>query len=338
VVQRHALHWIQIHLIRSGVLFSKTVLVGPWQRCNQVNEKLQQYYGSKFQLIGVIGVDDSHRESHPWLPHLGLIQDIPDLVKQYGVNNIIITMAPDKPHEILDVMKTCREAGVDYRVTPDLFDLLSRRVSLQDVESLPTILFDETPLCGFGQIAKRSMDVLISGVTLIVTSPLMLFIALLIRLDSRGPVFYVQQRVGSDGNKFHIYKFRSMIDNAENETGPKWATTNDPRTTRIGRFLRRYNLDELPQFLNVLRGDMSLVGPRPERPYFVDKFKEEIPYYMRRHMVKSGITGWAQVNGWRGDTSVIERTQHDLYYVENWSLILDVKILWKTLTSFKNAY
>lgn len=337
-VQQHALRWLQMYLIRNGILFFKTILVGPLERCAQVNEKLQKHYGSKFQLIGRITTEPSTGSDPHWIPCLGSVKDLPQVLQSSPIDNVIIAMPPDDQQSILKVMETCTAKGVSYRVIPELFDLLSQRISLQEVPALPTILFDETPLSGFGQIAKRSMDILISSIMLIVASPIMLLIALLIRLDSKGPVFYVQQRVGNDGNKFEIFKFRSMIDNAELNTGPKWATTNDPRTTRIGRFLRRYNLDELPQFLNVLRGDMSLVGPRPERPYFVDKFKEEIPYYMRRHMVKSGITGWAQVNGWRGDTSVMERTQHDLYYVENWSILLDLKILWKTLTSFKNAY
>lgn len=337
VVQQHALRWLQMHLIRNGILFSKTVLVGPIDRCLQVNEKLQQFYGSRFQLIGYINTDDQPGADHVLLPNLGSVYSLPQVLENSPVDNVIIAMPAVDTQTILNIMKICDEKGVSHRVIPELFDILSQRISFQEIPSLPTILFDETPLMGFGQIAKRTMDILISGMLLIVTSPIMLFIAVLIRLDSKGPVFYVQQRVGNDGNKFEIYKFRSMIDNAENGTGPKWATTNDPRTTRIGRFLRLYNLDEFPQFLNVLRGDMSLVGPRPERPYFVDKFKEEIPYYMRRHMVKSGMTGWAQVNGWRGDTSVVERTEHDLYYVRNWSLLLDLEILWKTLTSFKNA-
>lgn len=337
VLQQHAFRLLQMHLIRNGILFSKTVLIGPIERCLQINEKLQQFYGSKFQLIGYINSGEQPGVNHSLLPCLGSLKNLSHVLDKSPIDNVIVAMPPSDPQSILHVMNQCEEKGVAYRVIPELFDMMSQRISFQNTPSLPTILFDETPLSGFNQIAKRTMDVLISGILLIVTSPLMLLVALLIRLDSRGPVFYVQQRVGNDGNKFEIYKFRSMIDNAEQGTGPKWATTNDPRTTRIGRFLRRYNLDEFPQFLNVLRGDMSLVGPRPERPYFVDKFKEEIPYYMRRHMVKSGMTGWAQVNGWRGDTSVVERTEYDLYYVQNWSLLLDFQILWKTLTSFKNA-
>lgn len=169
----------------------------------------------------------------------------------------------------------------------------------------------------------------------------MLLLAILIKLDSPGPVFFVQERVGHDGVPFNLLKFRSMPVDAEKETGPVWATPDDPRPTRIGRFMRRYSLDELPQFINVFLGEMSVVGPRPERPHFVEQFRQTIPYYMARHREKSGITGWAQVNGLRGDTSIQERTQYDLYYVENWSLLFDIKIMIKTLARIindENAY
>ncbi|MBZ0255176.1 sugar transferase, partial [bacterium] len=259
-------------------------------------------------------------------------------LEQGGIDQVVITMPPEDHREILEIMSLCGQYNTPYRMTPELYDLLAQRVQVEEIEEMPALLFDESPLIGGGRLLKRSCDVIISSLAIIVASPLMLFIAALIRFDTRGPVFYVQERVGNDGRRFNIFKFRSMVDKAEQESGPIWATSNDPRTTIIGRFLRKYNLDELPQFFNVLRGDMSLVGPRPERPYFVNKFKGEIPNYMRRHMVKTGITGWAQVNGWRGDTSVGKRTEHDLYYVKNWSLFLDIKIILKTLVSFKNAY
>ena len=227
---------------------------------------------------------------------------------------------------------------MSFQVVPDVYEDVSRFTGFCEVEGLPFLALGETPLSGFGLLMKRFMDCFFAGIALIISSPVMFMVAALIKLDSNGPIFFVQERVGNDGRKFNIYKFRSMIDQAEKDTGPKWATANDPRTTHVGRFIRKYNLDELPQFVNVLCGDMSLVGPRPERPYFVDKFKEQIPHYMRRHMVKTGLTGWAQVNGLRGDTSVVKRTKYDLYYVRNWSILFDLKILLKTITSFKNAY
>ena len=185
------------------------------------------------------------------------------------------------------------------------------------------------------------MDVLLAGVTLLALLPLLLLIVAAIRLASRGPIFYRQERMGLDGKSFTIVKFRSMYDNAERETGPVWATADDPRVTPLGRFLRRSNLDEMPQLWNVLRGDMSIVGPRPERPHFVQQFKHRIPQYMLRHKVKAGLTGWAQVNGWRGNTPLEKRIEYDLYYIENWSVRLDLKIMWLTLLRgffHKHAY
>ena len=182
------------------------------------------------------------------------------------------------------------------------------------------------------------MDVLLSAGAVIILSPLFLLLSVLVKSDSPGPVFYAQRRIGEDGRRFRLYKFRTMKVNAEKGTGPVWAAKNDDRRTAIGAFLRENNLDELPQLWNVLKGDMSLVGPRPERPYFVNQFKEDIPRYMARHTIRSGITGWAQVNGLRGNTSIEERTKYDLFYIENWSLFFDFKVLLMTLFAKDNAY
>ncbi|MFQ5792981.1 MAG: exopolysaccharide biosynthesis polyprenyl glycosylphosphotransferase, partial [Acidobacteriota bacterium] len=198
------------------------------------------------------------------------------------------------------------------------------------LEGIPIISLTETPIRGWNWVMKRAMDVVISGLLLLVCATPFLIIAVLIKLTSRGPVFYTQERMGLDGKPFRIHKFRSMRDDAEKDTGPIWAAADDPRQTAVGRILRKFNVDELPQLFDVLKGNMSLVGPRPERPPFVQKFKGRIPQYMLRHKVKSGMTGWAQVNGWRGNTSIEKRIEHDLYYIENWSLRLDMKILWLT--------
>jgi exopolysaccharide biosynthesis polyprenyl glycosylphosphotransferase len=198
-----------------------------------------------------------------------------------------------------------------------------------------------TPLEGWNRMLKRSLDVTLSSAGLVLLSPVLTLLAIMIKLDSAGSVFFRQERLGRDGRRFVQLKFRSMGRDAESKTGPVFATEDDPRRTKIGTILRRYNLDELPQLFNVMKGDMSLVGPRPERQFFVDKFKEGIPRYFLRHKVKSGITGWAQVNGLRGNTSIEERTKYDLFYVENWSLAFDIKILLLTLKdwfSSKNAY
>src|SRR5262249_1753199 len=224
---------------------------------------------------------------------------------------------------------------------PDLLQVIALRARLEDLDGVPVININDVPLQGFNTIVKRSIDVVISGTALVVLAVPIALLALLVRLTSRGRVFYYQERMGLDGKSITIVKFRSMYDDAEADTGPVWARENDPRVTPLGRFLRRSNLDELPQLWNVLRGDMSIVGPRPEGPHFVEQFKHRIPSYMLRHKVKAGLTGWAQVNGWRGNTSIEKRIEYDLYYIEHWSVRLDLKIMWLTLLRgffHKHAY
>ena len=211
-----------------------------------------------------------------------------------------------------------------------------RAVELRDGHYLDhhrrrAISVNDVPLQGFNTWVKRTIDVLLSGLAVLVLAIPFAVIAALVKLTSSGPVFYRQERMGLDGKAFTVYKFRSMYTGAEDSTGPVWARDDDPRATPMGQWLRKLDLDELPQFLNVLKGDMSIVGPRPERPFFVDRFKYRIPQYMLRHKVKAGITGWAQINGWRGNTSLEKRIEYDLYYIENWSVTLDLKIMWLTL-------
>jgi exopolysaccharide biosynthesis polyprenyl glycosylphosphotransferase len=226
-------------------------------------------------------------------------------------------------------------------MVPDMLELMTSRVRIKELHGIPFINIKGDPMTTWNLIVKRTFDVIFSGISLILTSPLIGMLALLIKLDSKGPVFYSQDRVGIDGRSFQLIKFRTMRVNAENNTGPVWTKKNDPRRTRFGGLLRRFSLDELPQLFNVLAGDMSIVGPRPERPHFVDQFKKEIPKYLDRHRVKTGMTGWAQVNGLRGNAPIEERTKFDVYYVENWSLVFDLKIILKTVRAVifgKDAY
>jgi exopolysaccharide biosynthesis polyprenyl glycosylphosphotransferase len=214
-------------------------------------------------------------------------------------------------------------------------------VEAHDVEGLPVLSVQPSAHSFAALVFKRTMDVVLSAAGLVVLSPLLLTIAILVRRSSPGPILYQQERMGLNGRRFNMLKFRTMRIDAEERTGPIWATANDDRRTPLGTFLRRTSLDELPQLFNVLRGDMSLVGPRPERPYFINKFRESVPRYMLRHTVKSGITGWAQVHGWRGNTSLRKRVQYDLFYIANWSPWLDLRILYLTFTRAlwdKNAY
>jgi exopolysaccharide biosynthesis polyprenyl glycosylphosphotransferase len=225
---------------------------------------------------------------------------------------------------------------VAVKVFPDVFQIMASEVSIGDLGGLPLLSVRDTGLRGWRLILKRAIDMMGSVVGLILLSPFMMLLAILIKLESAGPVFYTQERMGLDGKRFMMLKFRSMRANAENETGPVWATHDDSRRTRLGTILRQISFDELPQLVNVLLGDMSLVGPRPERPIFVEQFKKSIPRYMDRHREKAGMTGWAQINGLRGDTSIIERTKYDLWYIENWSLLLDFRILIRTFLQILN--
>jgi len=224
---------------------------------------------------------------------------------------------------------------------PDLLQYYALRAGVEDLDGIPVINLTQIPLAGWNTLLKRVMDLVVASLALVGLSPVLAVIALLVWLEDHGSVFYRQPRMGLDGEPFHIVKFRTMVPNAEAETGPRFAVPNDPRTTRIGTWLRRTSLDELPQLVNVLRGEMSLVGPRPERPEFVARFRERYPEYMSRHRVRAGMTGWAQVHDLRGQSSIRKRIAYDLYYIDNWSLGLDFKIIWLTAIRFwrhRHAY
>jgi putative colanic acid biosysnthesis UDP-glucose lipid carrier transferase len=227
---------------------------------------------------------------------------------------------------IRELLERLRRYSVQVRFVPDIFNFTLLHHSMTEIAGLPVINLTESPLEGANLLLKKLEDFFLSLFILLITSPLMLLIAIGVKLSSPGPVFYRQERVTWNGERFHILKFRTMLNGAE-AGGPVWSNRNEARATRFGAFLRRTSLDELPQFLNALRGEMSVVGPRPERPEFVERFKQEIPGYMQKHLVKAGITGWAQVNDFRGDTSLHERIQCDLYYIENWSLWFDLRII-----------
>jgi Undecaprenyl-phosphate glucose phosphotransferase len=233
--------------------------------------------------------------------------------------------------KLLDLIELTSRECFDVKVVPDLLQFIALRARMEDLDGLPVINVNEVPLQGLNAWVKRVIDIVLGCAALVALAIPFGIIALLVKLTSRGTIFFRQERMGLDGKGFTVYKFRSMYEHAEDVSGPIWARDDDPRATRIGRWLRKLDLDELPQFWNVLKGDMSIVGPRPERPFFVAQFKHRIPQYMLRHKVKAGITGWAQVNGWRGNTSLEKRIEYDLYYIENWSVSLDLKIMWLTI-------
>jgi exopolysaccharide biosynthesis polyprenyl glycosylphosphotransferase len=277
------------------------------------------------------------------LPVVGKIGDLGSYIQSNRDLHEVVLAAQGLPTEtVLKIIYECEKVLIAFRWIADMFGLIASKMSVSYVSGVPLLSFVDSPLGDWeNRFLKRSLDILLSGTALLLISPLLAVIAWAVKAGSPGPVFYKQERVGEDGRRFLLFKFRTMPVGSEKRTGPVWAVENDPRRTPIGAFLRRNNFDELPQLWNVLRGDMSLVGPRPERPFFVSQFKEDIPRYMARHTIRSGITGWAQVNGLRGNTSIEERTKYDLFYIENWSLFLDLKILFLTSTTLfrsRNAY
>ena len=272
---------------------------------------------------------------------LGKYSDVRELIAKRGIDIIFVALPFHAHNQLKEVLEWIGDETVSIMVLPDLLEFVTLRGSVSEFEGMPLISLRDTPLYGWNIIVKRVLDIVLSSLVIIFTSPVMLIIAILIKLTSRGHIFFKQERMGLDGKPFNMLKFRTMFINAEQETGPVWAKKDDPRRTKIGKLLRRTSLDELPQFFNVLKGDMSIVGPRPERPVFIENFRSTIPKYMLRHKMKAGITGWAQISGWRGNTSLEKRIEYDLYYIENWSLNFDLKIIcltvWNGLIN-KHAY
>jgi Undecaprenyl-phosphate glucose phosphotransferase len=264
------------------------------------------------------------------LPVLGEAGEVARIVREGNVDEVFVALPLDASSLLLTVLRNLSEEIVDVKVVPDLYQFISLRGGIEEFDGLPIVHLKETPLYGWRRVAKRGFDVAFSLAALVFGAPIYLAVAVAVKFSSRGPVFYKQERMGLDGRTFPVWKFRSMRVDAEQATGAVWASKDDPRRTRVGAFLRRSSLDELPQFWNVLKGDMSVVGPRPERPVFIEQFRERIPRYMLRHKVKAGLTGWAQVHGWRGNTDLEKRIEHDLYYIQNWSIGLDLRIIWMT--------
>jgi Undecaprenyl-phosphate glucose phosphotransferase len=307
----------------------RLIIVGAGEVGRMILQKIRQSPGLGYHVLGFI--EDRNPPSNVLgVDVLGGTDDLPRLIEAHHVDEVVVAIPEASHQEILSIITRCEREKVSIKVFPDVFQIMASEVSIGDLNGLPLLTVRDIALRGWRLTLKRAIDIVGSALTLVLISPIMMLVAVLVKLDSPGPVFYAQERMGLDAKSFMMLKFRSMRSDAEARTGPVWATENDPRRTRIGTFMRRFSIDELPQFINVLVGDMSLVGPRPERPVFVEQFKKSIPRYMDRHKEKAGLTGWAQVNGLRGDTSIIERTKYDLWYVENWSLLLDFKILLRT--------
>ena len=317
----------------------RVMVVGSGEVGRMLVQKLQGNSGIAHEVVGYVDANGAGT-SVMNIPTLGRPADLPMIIEDHDIDEVVIGLPEASHREIVNIISLCEREKVSIKVFPDVFQIMATEVSVSDLGGLPMLTVRDVALRGWKLSLKRMFDLVFGTTALIFLSPFMLLIAVLVKIESPGPVFYIQERMGLDANSFPMLKFRSMRTDAE-AAGPGWTTEDDPRKTRLGSFIRRISIDELPQIINVVRGDMSLVGPRPERPVYVEQFRQYIPRYMDRHREKAGITGWAQVNGLRGDTSIVERTKYDLWYIENWSMWLDFKIITRTvfrLFSDRNAY
>lgn len=325
-------------LFREGLRFMRrrgfnqryAVIVGTGRVAQGLCDKLAKHPEFGISTKGLVGRYPAQvGQAVQGLPVLGTYED---LAKVAGGADLVFVCLPVGEEAYAEkIVSLLANSTVEIKVVPAICEFVTLRAEAEMFEGLPVITLQGTPLYGWNVVIKRAMDILGSSAALVVGAPLLLLIAGLVKVTSPGPVLYRQLRMGLDGRAFHMLKFRSMRVDAEAETGAVWAGTNDPRRTPLGTFLRCTSLDELPQFWNVLLGQMSIVGPRPERPELIAQFRRQLPQYMLRHKMKAGITGWAQVNGWRGNTSIEKRIEYDLFYIEQWSVWLDLKIMWMTL-------
>jgi Undecaprenyl-phosphate glucose phosphotransferase len=323
---------------RRGYNLRYAVVVGDGDLAATVVSRLAARTDVGIEVLGVVGDD---KEGMGGARRLGGYSDLRAVLDAHVVDHVILALVHEDYGRLGGLLEAVGDEPVTIHVVPDLFRFASLRGGVEEFEGMPFIHLRDSPLHGWSQVTKRAFDVVFSCALLIGLAPVLLLLALGVKLTSRGPVFYRQERMGLDGQRFRMLKLRTMRVDAEAGTGPIWATEDDPRRIPYGALLRRLSLDELPQFINVLRGEMSVVGPRPERPFFVEQFRRTVPGYMLRHKVKSGVTGWAQVNGLRGNTSLEKRIQYDLEYIERWSVWLDVKIIALTVVRIvfeRNAY
>ncbi len=318
------------------------VLVGYSRAAEGYIDRIKLFPQWGYHVVGMLDdnvpVDTKYRGEKV----IGRIADLEKIISENDLDEIVITLGLAEYMKLENVVAICEKSGVHTKFIPDYNNIIPTRPYIEDVQGLPVVNIRHVPLSTLtNRFFKRLMDIVVGSLALIIFSPVMLVAVIGVKVSSKGPVIYKQKRIGLHNKEFEMYKFRSMMVQTDGGDASKWTTCDDPRVTKFGKFIRRTSIDELPQIFNVLKGDMSLVGPRPERPFYVDKFKEEIPRYMIKHQVRPGMTGWAQVNGYRGDTSIQKRIECDLYYIENWSLIFDIKIMIRTVFKGfinKNAY
>lgn len=344
VIYRYIVKKVLFALRRKGFNKRFVLILGAGKVGRRFYQNLQNHPEIGYEAIGFL--DDFHMEhegeARNIKPILGKIDDLERMLKEHPVDEVISALPLEAHLKLPKVIEVCEQAGVKTLIIPDYFDLLPARPFFDNFAGIPLINVRDVPLDELNnRILKRAFDIVFSIFAIIISSPIMLLAMIGIKLTAPGPIIFKQERMGLDRKTFQMYKFRSMRVSTEKESDTQWTVENDPRRTKFGSFLRRTNMDELPQFFNVLLGHMSVVGPRPERPYFVNQFREDVPKYMIKHQIRPGITGWAQTNGLRGDTSIEDRITHDIFYIENWSFFFDVKII--AMTAFKgkvnhNAY
>ncbi|MCP5043972.1 MAG: undecaprenyl-phosphate glucose phosphotransferase [bacterium] len=320
-------------LRRRGFNLRFVLVVGGGPLAGEIIDRIRAQPGTGLRVRGVLAEGASAAESLRGVPIVGRYSALKSLVRdeRERVDQVILALDREETNALEKILVELDDEVVNVNLVPDLLHVLTIRSSIENLDGLPVINLRESPLVGWAAVGKRVFDVVVGSAALLAAAPVMALVASAVALTMGRPILYVQQRMGLDGNVFPMLKFRTMREGAEAESGPVWTDRDDPRRTHLGGFLRRFSLDELPQLWNVIKGDMSLVGPRPERPVFIEQFRSEIPGYMLRHKVKAGMTGWAQIHGWRGNTSLHQRIEHDLYYIQNWSLGLDVRIMIRTL-------
>ncbi len=328
------------HLYRKGKELRNVLLVGTNNLAQDLALRITHQPVLGYRLVGYLSDEDQRIES-VISPRLGTLEDLPVVAEEHRIETILVCIAAEEKEKLATLFSLMEGKSVQILLQPEVIGITPTRLRVEEVFNTHLIGVKDIPMSTWSRIAKRTFDIMFSLLVLVFFTPFALLIMVLIRIESGSPVMYKQRRVGLEGEEFELYKFRTMRIDAESKTGPTWTKRDDPRVTRIGRVLRRLSLDEVPQFINVMRGEMSVVGPRPERPAFVDQFRNYVPKYLERHRLKTGLTGWAQVNGLRGEVPIAERTKYDLYYIENWSLKLDIRIIFKTLYAIlfgKDAY
>jgi len=308
------------------------LIAGTGELGQKLLEKIEIHPDFGIQVIGFLGPQTEEvGKKIKNIPILGVYDDLDRIIGKNKVDIFFVALPIHEYHYFEGLVRKVRGNLSEIKVVPGSYEFMGLRGGMDALGDLPMLSLQGSPLHGWDRVFKRTFDLLFGILILVILSPILLAISLLIKLTSEGPILYQQWRVGFDGRLFQMFKFRTMKKDAEKETGPVWAKENDSRRTKIGAFLRKTSLDELPQLFNVVKGEMSLVGPRPERPNFVEEFRNRIPRYMLRHKIKAGMTGWAQINGWRGNTSLEKRIEHDLFYIQNWSIGFDVRILFMTI-------